>query len=111
VNLPDDPIEPFWWPGDSHGHAGPGEVVGYDEGSTFVVLSDGSVLAAGIEGVPDRFVNSSVESFAQALRLVAVHRVEPDAFRSALSALDPAALGDDAAYWSLVLDQIEDELL
>lgn len=94
-------------------------VIGEDDATVFVVAEDGSVWSVDPTGVlPRRFVNSSTECLAAYLAdlppswraLAGVDDAEAertlDQLVMRLEPLDPPALGDDEAYWAVVVEQI-----
>jgi hypothetical protein len=99
-------------------------VVGSDDGTRFVLVSD-AVFSVDPNGrLPRRFVNSSIAAFASCIE---AHREYCDAVTDAcseaeelrvaerlavvLAKIDSAALADPENWWSVVVEQVRDGLL
>jgi hypothetical protein len=114
----------FWRNPTSEAPGSPGSALGSDGGGTFVVGYDSAVRWDPTEATqPGRFVNSSVDLFAEFLLTTSDTRdelaamEEKDALRAVSNARkrlqmrDPAAFADDDTWWSVVFEQLHDGFL
>jgi hypothetical protein len=98
-------------------------VIGDDYGTELRIrLSDGAVLSIDTENtLPTRFVNSSVERFAESIDVHRSYdwRAADDTevarlarkLREQLAGLDSAAINEPENWWAIVLEQVENGLL
>jgi hypothetical protein len=95
-----------------------GEVLAHDEGTYFVMRTDGTVVSQDPRGqLPTRFVNSNLDAFVASLRVLREERaqlssdplsneeeaVQLSRMADRLEALDSAALTDPENWWPCVL--------
>jgi SUKH-4 immunity protein of toxin-antitoxin system len=94
--------------------AGDDVVIGDDYGTELCIRPDGTVVSIDREGkLPMRFVNSSLEHFAQFLEMVsATDRTDDQSERamwSRLTVIDPPAFDNEDNWWALVWEQARQE--
>jgi len=123
--LPTEPVEPFFRPraGENDVRV-EGRIIGEDEATMFVVDDRGAVWSVDPQGaLRRRFVNSSVEQFAEFLVDVPRARsflvgssddeadITLDELDLELTSVDREALQDADAFWAVVLEQLRQGLV